>query len=60
MSSAKPNVICPVVLGKRRVMPKLAASTWTDVFEGDVNLTVIVPFHSFAPSAFVAGFGERL
>jgi hypothetical protein len=41
-NTADPDGICPVVLGKRRVVPRLAASSFTETVGDDVYLTTMV------------------
>jgi hypothetical protein len=41
-NTADPDGVCPVLLGKRRVVPRLAASTWTEAVGDDVYLRMLV------------------
>ncbi len=44
-NSAMPDQVCPMVLGKRRVVPPLAATTWTETIGDDVYLRMLVQWH---------------
>ena len=44
-NTAMPDQVCPAVLGKRRVVPPLAATTWTQTVGDDVHLCMLVQWH---------------
>jgi hypothetical protein len=44
-NQADPDGFCPVVLGRRRVVPRLAASTWTIPNGDNVDLIMLVQWH---------------
>lgn len=45
-NAAKPNQPYPVVLGRRRMVPPLAAATWTETVGDDVYLRMLLAWHT--------------